>query len=314
MLWTGCCQSADEAMHLFASRRTRPSTRNPSENWPMQGVDAPCQKRCLKYLESMIYDGVDILERSSLLLTKITLSGMTQGWRNLCVIIEEKGVVVYDSGKAFGALQSTGGLAGYFDLEITIDPILLHNDIVVRVFLVNVNDESRVVGCNGHISLGGSRLQYQPGNESTAIKGRQLAFVSFHTAFHDGDICFTKAEVDGAYQDHDCRFFSPDFSVTLAAVGGSFDEALEMIRLTNPTLTSCFDVSGRLPPALDAMRLEQELDSLMGRMSQEKEVVLQGEAVFDSRNCEAGQLCYVVAGQVNHQTFASDYHDHRGVC
>ena len=162
MLWVGTCCSAEEALRLFARRRTAPLSKR---NHALQGVDSPSQRRYVQYLQRIIYDGVDIYARAPVLLFGVSIFSVPLYQADrvvLSVIIEENGEVVFDSAKADGGifcdLRECDGIDT--TLEVQMPPLLLNGDVTVRIFqldesITNSTGVTRLQGTQGHISHAG---------------------------------------------------------------------------------------------------------------------------------------------------------------
>ncbi len=68
----------------------------------------------------------------------------------ISLVVENQASVIYDSYKQYGPM----GILDGSDLEIHMEPLLLNDDVTVRIFALN-DGVSDVQGVNGQISHGG---------------------------------------------------------------------------------------------------------------------------------------------------------------
>ena len=223
LLWTGFCSTADEALDIYARRRTDPRL---GRRRRLQGVDSPSQRRYVRYIERAIHsDRVAIPPPARrTLLTSITVTapparrGTGRGAARVGFMVESLGTVQYDLAKRLGAAplpdpSDAGGRSGEsendrsvlrFELE---DGVLVAGDMTVRFFLFE--DEAPLPPAGGDLGQGARTVRYG------AAVGRLLCFVTLHTAFHkDGEVLFPRAEIDGAYNQPE-EAFPTNFAITL---------------------------------------------------------------------------------------------------
>jgi len=74
-LWLGIVNTAENAMSLFASRRTHLQGKSLIHN-ALQGVSAPCQRRYLFYMEEIVYNSRDWCNPRLVLLTNVRMVTM----------------------------------------------------------------------------------------------------------------------------------------------------------------------------------------------------------------------------------------------
>jgi PTEN phosphatase family protein len=74
LLWLGIVNTAENAMNLFASRRTL--KRKGMLHNALQGVSAPCQRRYLFYMEEIVYHARDWFSPRLVLLTNVRMMTM----------------------------------------------------------------------------------------------------------------------------------------------------------------------------------------------------------------------------------------------
>ena len=218
LLWTGYCSTAEEALDVFARRRTDPSLGGRR----LQGVDSPSQRRYVGYLERVLC-GLDYAGPRRTLLTRVSLvepplpgqiadsrrvGGSEAGVAWLSFVVECFGTVQYDFGKRHGAAllksvhSDTKRKVLTFALE---DPPMVAGDVTVRFFIFK-EEFSALQHC---VDLGRGARTARYGR----VEGRQLCFVTLHTSFHrDGSIVFARSEVDGAYNKSE-KVFPASFAV-----------------------------------------------------------------------------------------------------
>ena len=225
LLWTGFCSSAADALELYARRRTDPQL---GRRRRLQGVDSPSQRRYMRYLERALYGGGRDAPvpppMRRMLLTSVVLSspparrGGGGAPARVSFIVESLGTVAYDYAKRHGAAalpdpaDEAGPLKkskGEEELRFELgDGALVAGDVTVRFFLF----EDSFPAPPAAVELGPGARTARYG----AAAGRQLCFVTLHTAFHeDGTVVFRRDEVDGAY-DKPVSAFPSDFCVTLS--------------------------------------------------------------------------------------------------
>jgi hypothetical protein len=281
MLWTGFCSTAEEALDVFARRRTDPRL----DRSRLQQVDAPCQRRYVHYVERIVR-GHDFTSPRRTFLTSVSLvnpptAGRRGTWRcgsksrggavsRVTFIVECFGAVVYDHGKRHGALQLPAEDIGsvrqkkdgrregsylVFDME---DPPLVWGDVSIRFYSF---DEDSVPSTPHGAELGpGARsVRYGP------VTGRQFCFVTLHTSFHqDGEVSFPRAEIDGAYNKSE-RHFPALFTVCLSlSTENSMTSSAQLIQsvLPPPTRPSpSFNLKG-MPIAAAAFLRNGSSDSM----------------------------------------------------
>ena len=199
-------------MDIYARRRTDPQL---GRRRRLQGVDSPSQKRYVNYLERALYNsGHDPqipppIRRT--LLTCVTLEappirrGAGGAPARVSLVVESLGTVQYDLAKRHGATQlpdshDAAGQAHNKDSESRStgertelrfqlgDGVLVAGDVTVRFFCFE--DAIPVPPAGAELGPGARTVRHGP------ALGRQLCFVSFHTAFHgDGDVTFRRSEV-----------------------------------------------------------------------------------------------------------------------
>jgi hypothetical protein len=226
LLWTGFCTDADDALEVYARRRTDPRL---GRRRRLQGVDSPSQRRYVRYLERALYSSGDRdapvppPARRTLLTTVVLESPPIRRGKNssarLSFIVEALGTVQYDHAKRHGAVllpSKTGGNqddseqdsrnVGRLRFELG-DGLLVSGDVTVRFFLFE--GEVPVPPAGAELGPGARTVRYG------GAVGRQLCFLSLHTAFHnDGDVGFPRAEIDGAYNQSEAAF-PAEFAVIL---------------------------------------------------------------------------------------------------
>ena len=212
LLWTGFCATADEALELYARRRSDPQL---GRRRRLHGVDSPGQRRYLRYLERALYgSGLDppvppTTRRT--LLTAVTLvappmrRGAGGAPARVSLVVESLGTVQYDQAKRHGALplpdpaelsglglvkDGEGALAAH-ELRFELgDGVLVAGDVTVRFYLFE--DGGPVPPAGAELGPGARTARY---GSST---GRQLCFSSVHTSFHgDETIVLRRDEVSG---------------------------------------------------------------------------------------------------------------------
>ena len=118
-----------------------------------------------------------------------------------------------------------------FDME---DPPLVWGDVAVRFYSFD-EDSLPSSQYSAEIGPGARTVRYGP------VTGRQFCFVTLHTSFHpDGEVTFTRAEVDGAYNKSE-RLFPPGFSVCVSiSTENSMTTSAQLIQsvLPPPTMPS----------------------------------------------------------------------------
>ena len=132
MLWTQFQHSAEAALETYADRRTDLGINKNS----LQQVSSPSQKRYVKYLERIMYEGEDYSSTTLRLINRITVNTMPFHPRQ-CVpvtfIIESRGTVVYDHGKTHGIIRMRRDHASQ---QWHFDPgaVLVSGDVAIRFY------------------------------------------------------------------------------------------------------------------------------------------------------------------------------------
>ena len=267
LLWTGFCTDAEDALDTYARRRTDPRL---GRRRRLQGVDSPAQRRYVRYLERAIYSGehdsvVPAPARRTLLTVVVVEAPPVRrkggAPARISFIVESLGTVQYDLAKRHGAMalptasdgagdQASGAGGGKrdgarlrFELE---DGVLVAGDVTVRFFLFE--DEAPVPPAGADLGPGARTVRHG------GALGRQLCFLSMHTAFHnDGDVMFARAEIDGAYNQPE-DVFPADFSVVL-----TLDSRTEAV--ASPARSPRARSSRRIPDRPAALKLHSSCNS-----------------------------------------------------
>ena len=256
LLWTGFSYTANEALDIFARRRTDPRL---GRRRNLQGVDSPSQRRCIKYLESALQQEKLVFPPAPrrTLLTCVTLASppsrrsSTGGVARVCFIVECCGTVQYDRGKRHGGTplpdrghkssgkRKSGGQLR-FELE---DATFVAGDVTVRFFLFDEDGPSPQHGAE--VGPGGRTVRYGD------LVGRQLCFVTFNTAYHgNGENHFASNEVDGAYDKAE-QDFPADFAIII-----TLNESMGLIGPRSPIL-----MPAKTMPFLDTCNLQPLAES-----------------------------------------------------
>ena len=208
LLWTKFVSNTSEALQTFAARRTDERINIPH----YQGVTSPSQLRYLAYIEAIVLKGTRFSAPPKRLITSIKLRSLQlnqKGNIRLSFIIESMGSIQYDHGKRHGLAKLThrGDAAPQSEeFCFNTEDTLVVGDVCLRFFVF----EDVPAGNLQHSDLGHGAKTIKYGN----IIGRELCFVTFHTAFHDGTdrVTFQRSEIDGVH-DKPIEDFQNEFSI-----------------------------------------------------------------------------------------------------
>lgn len=179
-----------------------------SKKKPNRGVDGPSQQRYVFYIEAMLYQGVQPLSASQVILKALRFPvGKPQQskawWLSFTVSCQR--TVIFDSVGHKGAEAHPFGGPGSMGTYLTL-PANLHvcEDIKIEM--------------------------YRHKSKKKDSRRQLLWFVVFHTAFYHGqrEIVFAKKKVDMLHKDSKCQKTDPDFTLTLEMSGDSVRAGVKM--------------------------------------------------------------------------------------
>jgi hypothetical protein len=216
LLWSGHRKCALDAMELFAFRRT--SNYDPEagidgdedvdeggkgifdrKKEPNRGVDGPSQQRYLFYLEAMLYQGIQPLSASNVVLKSIQFpAGAAQekkAWL-LSFVIKCQRTVFHDSFGRNAARAVTFGGPGCTNKDSNCQMLTLQANLPI---------------------FQDTRIEMYRHKRPMDPKRKLLWFVVWHPAFYQGqnEIKFAKKKVDMLHKDSKCEKADANFTLTL---------------------------------------------------------------------------------------------------
>uniref|UniRef100_A0A7S1H1M8 C2 tensin-type domain-containing protein n=2 Tax=Hemiselmis andersenii TaxID=464988 RepID=A0A7S1H1M8_HEMAN len=237
MVWFSFRSSGERALQAFASRRMDKR----KGQFPYQGPTSPSQVRYVSYVERMCHNlSIDQISAPSILITRVTIATMplwrvSAGYLDLSMVIE-CGSATKVVRTIFDHATHTNMLArivrkdapnDLFHFDVGCVPAA--GDVTIRFYYFQ-GEKAGVSSARGQRPA----LSIQDGGQACTFqnrRGRQLFFVSFHTAFHAPDkLTFTKVQVDGAHVASD-NVFLPDFAVIVTTADA---EQLPMVPFHHP--------------------------------------------------------------------------------
>ena len=253
LVWTGFSSTAAHAMEYFASRRTDTLRNSIFSSDIVQGVASPSQIRYVHYIECIRRFGMDYVTPRLMLVQSVTMRGVPRldlRGSLVALIVETADGIVWDHAKEAGLVACYDGSMhgataqarkrgkwddddrsedGQADIAYTDKPgeftfqighLPVARDVCVRLFQFENVSSSSVIGAKCRITEGGRKLSYSVGG--VPVVGKELAFVSFHTAFHclntGADVIrFQRHEIDGVYSKRLTQFGS-DFLLDVSVL------------------------------------------------------------------------------------------------
>ena len=246
MLWTWFGYSASEVLSAFAQRRMDERIRSSQ----YQGVSSPSQIRYVNYIEEIVRKGIDYTSPAQVLIKSVKIHTLPLYKRKsirISFIIQSLGTIQYDYAKRYGlALLSKSSSTGKANLDqdefnFETDGTLVSGDVTIRFYSFDDN-------CSGPFEfaeLGPGARTIRYGN----IVGKQLCFVTFHTAFHKDSRTFHRAEVDGVY-DRSASHFMDNFAISFTCNNGEADDLPTRARIISLSLSEGKQGEVSLPLAL----------------------------------------------------------------
>jgi hypothetical protein len=245
MLWTWFGYSAAEVLSSFAQRRMDERIR--SRHY--QGVSSPSQIRYVNYVEEIVRKGKDHTSPAKILITSVKIHTIPVYKRNtirISFIIQSLGSIQYDHAKRHGlvSLSRNSMDSAHLDqrnqneFNFETDGTLVSGDVTIRFFSFDDN-------CPGPFEF----AELGPGARTIrygSTIGKELCFVTFHTAFHKESRIFPRAEVDGVY-DRSTSHFLDDFAISFTCENGDLKTAdpTARARIISPPLSE--GKQGELP-------------------------------------------------------------------
>ena len=324
LIWTGFETSAAGALASFARRRM--DERIKSHHY--QGVSSPSQIRYVNYIEKIVRNIVDYTSATKQLISYVKIQTMPFHKKStLCVsfIIESLGSIQYDHAKRHGlTILSKGSRPSLEKSEFKFDTdgVLVSGDATIRFYWF----EEQSSGSFQFAELGPGARTIKYGN----TVGKELCFVTFHTAFHSDALTFSRSEVDGVY-DRPTYEFMEDFSVSVVfedqtsssthrkrLLSKSLSETksnLENILAEKfPTPDSPnFDETLSIPygcsPGLRFLRLHDALEKILKAGSMHSLYFKRGQIMYDPRDnlkCDERSLFMIVSGSAEYDNISCD--------
>ena len=240
LLWTGYGHSAAEVLDIFAQRRM--DERIKSNHY--QGVSAPSQIRYVNYIEQIVRNQVDYTAAAKRLVSSVKIRTMPYYRRNkisVSFIIESLGTIQYDHAKRHRLEVLSRGSnvdRDHDEYKFETEGTLVSGDVVIRFYCFDEKSSSSYEFAE--LGPGARTIKYG------AAIGKELCFVSFHTAFHTASsIDFTRPQIDGVY-DASTHDFLEQFSISV-----EFEEfdvsTTHKTRLLSPTSSQQFLSSENKP-------------------------------------------------------------------
>ena len=110
-------------------------------------------------------------------------------------------------------------------------------------------------------------------------------------AFHQGNIIFSRKEIDGVYNKKLSQF-GPKFAIQVH-VANNINYSPVLVDNTEHTLSS---MTAGMPPSLRFIRLQNEFELLMERMCPKVALFRRGDIIYNPDDVDSRVLLYVVSG------------------
>lgn len=313
MLWVGFASCAEQGLDYFASRRTDLKRGQQL----IQGVASPSQRRYVKYVEDVVYRGVDHVFKKRVLLKSIRLTNIPGSMQAtncfLSFVIESESIIKYDHGKQLGLVSCPRNyhVTREWVIDLAGSGIDVARDVCVRFYSFQIEtlgedyNKSCVLQTPIKTSEAARVAHYKH------LRGTQLMFVQFHTTWVNGPLEFTKSMIDGIYSKKP-EDFSPKFTMSVEISDFNYD-------IPEPECLTKF----LHDPALRIMWIVRRMSLLVERIQPKIKKFWKGEVIYDPRTVSGRRtLRYLAKGtakrveisDMGNKSVISNGNTRHGVC